>query len=242
MRFFHHAGYRFFALHDPERAKEQAELFAERWNLRGTWIIATEGTNWMLTSPDEVFVEALKALLCDWGCMETNGRTAACGELQEPMPVRGPLFQRRRILIKNEIVALGRATQTIPKATAKKLKATEFEEKLRNPLVRVVDCRNAFEVEMGSFPGAENPQTRSFKDFAVLVESGHFKPNEEIVMFCTGGIRCEKATAWMREQGFHNLSQLKGGVLSYLRETESAGRGRGAFEGECFVFDDRVSV
>jgi len=158
-------------------------------------------------------------------------------------------FLRMKVKIKDEIVSFGQPVSPALR-TGEHVDALRFNELLDDPDVLVVDTRNTYEVEVGSFPGALNPQTKSFREFADFVEQ-NLDPEQQprVAMFCTGGIRCEKAAAYMLDQGFESVYQLEGGILKYLETVgDSAGQAVGEhteanrWEGECFVFDQRVAL
>ncbi len=151
-----------------------------------------------------------------------------------------PPFRRMRVRVKREIVTLGRPDILPHKTTGQHVPPEQWNALLENPDVLVVDTRNHYEFEVGTFPGAIDPGNDSFREFPefakMLAEKSGDRP---LAMFCTGGIRCEKATALMLELGFRDVYQLQGGILNYL-ETVPAGENR--WDGECFVFDTRVAV
>lgn len=168
-------------------------------------------------------------------------------------------FLRMKVKIKDEIVSFGQPVSPALR-TGEHVDAWRFNELLDDPDVVVVDTRNAYEVEVGTFPGALNPQTKTFREFPEFVEK-HLDPSSQprVAMFCTGGIRCEKAAAYLLDQGFESVYQLEGGVLKYLEtlgtEAEAASStpvgsaagpagesGANRWTGECFVFDQRVAL
>ena len=154
--------------------------------------------------------------------------------------VSEPPFRRMRVRLKKEIVTLGRPDIHPHEQTGTYVAADEWNRLLDDPDVLVIDPRNRYEYEVGTFPRALDPGTDSFREFPAfarkLAESSTDKP---LAMFCTGGIRCEKATALMLELGFENVYHLQGGILKYLEETSEE---ENRWEGECFVFDTRVAV
>jgi len=149
-------------------------------------------------------------------------------------------FDRMKVRLKSEIVTIG-----VPEADPNAQVGTYVDPKdwnavLADPNVTVIDTRNDYEISIGSFQGAENPQTRSFRQFPEYVRT-HLNPaqHKKVALFCTGGIRCEKASAFMLAQGFEEVYHLKGGILKYLEEIPPD---ESLWEGECFVFDQRVAV
>lgn len=148
-------------------------------------------------------------------------------------------FRRMKVKIREEIVTLGKK-EINPKSTktgVHHINPSEWSEKLNTDDVQVIDVRNDFEVEMGTFKKAQNLKMQKFTEFPELVKKNDFDKEKPVMMFCTGGIRCEKASLEMAEQGFKEIYQLDGGILKYLEEFPEKD-----FTGECFVFDHRVSV
>lgn len=226
--------YKFASLPDADALKPELALFCCARKIRGTFILAPEGINGTVAGRPE----AIDALM-DW--FETSplwaGRlTGAEAKFStaEEMP-----FLRMKVRLKPEIVTL-----RAPEADPSKIVGTYVEAKDWNGLIErndvtVIDTRNDYEVKLGTFANARDPQTQSFTEFKDYVAGLDPAKHPKVAMFCTGGIRCEKASAYMLSQGFKEVFHLKGGILKYLEavpETESR------FNGECFVFDERVSV
>lgn len=216
----------------PDFAEKQAPLQAlcAAHDVSGTILLAAEGINGTIAGKPEQVQAVLDFLRSD-------PRLAAL-EHKESRAERTP-FHRMKVRLKREIVTLG-----VPEVDAASQAGTYVEPQdwnalIDDPDVVLVDTRNDYEVDIGSFPGALNPQTRSFSELPEWVENHPELRGKKIAMFCTGGIRCEKSTAFMRLQGFDEVFHLKGGILKYL-ETVPAEENR--WQGECFVFDERVAV
>jgi UPF0176 protein len=145
-----------------------------------------------------------------------------------------------KVRLKKEIVSLGVDGIDPRREVGEYVPPQQWNALIARPEVRLVDTRNDYEVHLGSFEGAENPETRSFRAFPQWVAQ-NLDPqrDQHVAMFCTGGIRCEKATAYLKQQGFRNVYHLEGGILNYL---ESVGQTESAWRGDCFVFDNRVTV
>ncbi|MFW6093563.1 MAG: rhodanese-related sulfurtransferase [Pseudomonadota bacterium] len=230
--------YRFVPLRNLDALRTELEALARTADLRGTVLLAGEGINGTLTGEPralEAFAERLRA------------GPAGTGDAFAGLPCRfsaaapdNPVFHRLKVRIKPEIVRLGQPDAAPAERTGEHVDAARWNHLLDDPEVVVVDTRNSYEVAIGSFPGAVDPGTRTFREFPDYVRT-HLDPasHPRIAMFCTGGIRCEKASAWLLEQGFETVYQLRGGILRYL-ETVAAQDNR--WQGECFVFDQRVSV
>jgi UPF0176 protein len=149
-------------------------------------------------------------------------------------------FYRTKVKLKKEIVTMGVEGIDPNQVVGTYVKPADWNELISDPDVLVVDTRNDYEVEIGTFKDAINPKTKSFREFpAWATENIGADKNKKIAMFCTGGIRCEKSTAFMREQGFDEVYHLEGGILKYLEEIP---KDQTLWQGECFVFDNRVAV
>jgi UPF0176 protein len=160
-------------------------------------------------------------------------------EYKESFAAEHP-FLRTKVKLKKEIVTMG-VEDLDPNANrGTYLEAEEWNRVIADPETLVIDTRNDYEYEVGTFQGAVNPNTKAFREFPEYVKQ-HLDPakHKKVAMFCTGGIRCEKSTAYLREQGFEEVYHLKGGILKYLEETPPEAS---LWRGECFVFDERVTV
>jgi UPF0176 protein len=149
-------------------------------------------------------------------------------------------FRRLKVRLKKEIVTLGDPSADPTVRVGTYVAAADWNALLDAPDVVLIDTRNEFEVEMGTFEGAIDPTIKSFSEFKDFVRSRlDPKTNKKVAMFCTGGIRCEKASAYMLTQGFEEVYHLKGGILKYLEDVPQA---QSRWSGECFVFDERVAL
>ncbi|MGE0622157.1 MAG: rhodanese-related sulfurtransferase [Pseudomonadales bacterium] len=224
--------HRFAPLAGLEALRADLENRAGQMALKGTILLAEEGINGTLAGDRqalEAFADVLRAV-DGFEAMPFKFSHANAGN---------PVFYRLKVRIKAEIVALGQPGVNPAKRTGTHVDAAAWNALLDDPEVLLIDTRNHYEVGIGTFPGAVDPGTRSFKQFPDYVASLDPASHRKVAMFCTGGIRCEKASAFMLEQGFEAVYQLDGGILRYL-ETVAAGENR--WQGECFVFDQRVSV
>lgn len=228
------AFYKFVEL--PDYAKRKAPLlaFCESHRVKGMILLAEEGINSTIAGlPDDVHA-VLAYLRAD----------PLLADLQhkESFSEKAP-FYRMKVRLKKEIVTMQVPGISPTKMAGTYVKPQDWNALISDPDVVVVDTRNDYEVEIGTFAGAIDPRIKSFAELPawvaqapVLAESGK-KP--KVAMFCTGGIRCEKSTAYMREQGFDEVYHLEGGILKYL---ETVPPEQSLWQGECFVFDERVSV
>jgi UPF0176 protein len=223
--------YKFVPLENlPQR---QADLLAKsrRWGLCGTILIAPEGLNATIAG----FREGIDRLLT-W--LQAH---PAIGQLtvQESTTASAP-FGRMKVKIKPEIVTLGRPDLNPNRQVGTYVDPQDWNSLIQDPSVVLIDARNDFEVEVGTFQGAINPHTRSFRELPDYIDQHlNSAQHRKVAMFCTGGVRCEKATAYLREQGFEQVYHLKGGILNYLKHIPPTAS---LWQGDCFVFDDRVTV
>jgi UPF0176 protein len=227
------ASYKFFDLENLESVRETMLSKAESLDLCGSTLVAPEGINGTMAGSDGAINEWLRFLEQDmgFGPMEVK---FSYQEGEAP-------FRRCKIRLKKEIVHLGRPDlRPDTCAVGTYVEPKDWNALISEPGVRVIDTRNDFECEVGTFQGAENPHTDSFGDFPDYVEKNlDPEKDQKVAMFCTGGIRCEKATAYLLEKGFTDVYHLKGGILKYFEEVPEK---QSLWKGECFVFDDRVTV
>ena len=229
------AFYRFTAMTALPNLRIELLKLAQAEAVLGTILLAEEGVNGTICGPQA-------------GVAEVLGRLRQCPGLA-PLEVkfsRAPAqtFHRLKVRIKREIVTMGCPTVQPAEQVGTYVPPQEWDALIRDPDTLVVDTRNRYEVAIGSFEGAINPGTHSFREFPDWVER-ELRPlvaerrPRAIAMFCTGGIRCEKSTAYLLQQGFTNVHHLQGGILRYLEEMPEPGT---SWHGECYVFDQRVSV
>ena len=226
--------YKFVAFPDAEALKPELALYCCARKIRGTFILAPEGINGTVAGRPEA-IDALIVWFAEaplWA-----GRLAGAEakfSWAEEMP-----FLRMKVRLKPEIVTL-RAPEADPsQRVGTYVEAGDWNGLIDRNDVTVIDTRNDYEVKLGTFARAHDPATKSFTEFKDYVATLDPRKHPKVAMFCTGGIRCEKASAYMLAQGFSEVFHLKGGILKYL-ETVPAEQSR--FNGECFVFDERVSV
>lgn len=225
--------YRFARIENPEEVRQRLLAEGEQCQLRGTVLLGLEGINSTLCGRRESLEQFL----------DTVRRIPGFGDLTAKFSraaADNQVFHRLKVRVKEEIVTLGVLGVDPSKRTGTHVSAERWNDLLDDPDVVVIDTRNRYECEIGTFPGALQPDTGSFREFPDWVKT-HLDPDKHlrIAMFCTGGIRCEKASAFMLESGFAEVFHLDGGILRYL-ETVAPDDNRWA--GECFVFDQRVSV
>ncbi len=209
--------------------------FCTSHNIKGTLLLAEEGINGTLAGPEKSILELLNYLKND-PIFEDNFKNLAHKESWSNKPP----FYRMKVKLKKEIVTLGVPGVSPTKIVGKYVKPKDWNFIISDPEVILIDTRNDYEFKIGTFKNALNPKTRTFREFPDFVNS-HLNPkkNKKIAMFCTGGIRCEKASSYMMSMGFNDVYHLEGGILKYLEEVKAE---ESLWQGECFVFDQRVAI
>ncbi len=238
-RFLTAALYKFVEL--PDFARLQVPLLAvcQQHQVKGTLLLALEGINGTIAGPPEGIHAVLAWLRRDARLTDLEHKESWAGELP---------FYRMKVRLKAEIVTMHMAGVNPARMAGSYVKPQDWNALISEPDVVVVDARNDYEVAIGSFAGALDPKTKSFSELPAWLEE-QSKPGRplapvdgkkpRVAMFCTGGIRCEKSTALLRMQGFDEVYHLRGGILKYL---ETVPQAQSLWQGECFVFDERVSV
>jgi UPF0176 protein len=229
------AFYQFASLPDFRALREPLRAICAELALKGSVLLAHEGINGTLAGSHD----AIAAVVAELREGALFGGRLDNLELKLSSGSAMP-FQRLKIRLKKEIVTLGAAKADPTKAVGTYVDAADWNELIAAPDTLVIDTRNAFEVAMGSFAGAVDPGLKSFgqfKDFAARALDP--RQHKKIAMFCTGGIRCEKASSYLLSRGFAEVYHLKGGILKYL---EAVPESESRWRGECFVFDERVAL
>ena len=222
--------YQFKKIKKIENIQKSLKEFCSFHKIKGSIIIAEEGINGTLAG---LFLpmDLLQKKLIELEFIKLEKKKS----FYDYMP-----FSRLKIKIKKEIVTFGEINLDVQKLTGRHVDSFKWNNLINDKETLLIDVRNDFEVEVGTFVGALNPKTKNFLEFKKYIEKHmNHKKNTKIAMFCTGGIRCEKASAYMIKEGFQNISQLKGGILQYLEDTPQK---NSKWNGECFVFDSRVSI
>lgn len=225
------AFYRFIELTDVSGLQLAIAQFCKEHAILGTILLAHEGINATIAGSDKD-IAAVVAFLHS---------QAPFAELQFRYTYAdfNP-FYKMKVRIKKEIVAL-RIPNIYPnQKTGIQVPPEEWDPVITDPETFLIDTRNTYEYELGNFPGAHNPETDVFRDFPAYVKQ-NLDPakHKKIAMYCTGGIRCEKASSYLLEQGFSEVYQLQGGILNYLEKMPAE---NSTWEGECFIFDNRITV
>lgn len=223
--------YHFARLPDYRELREPLLALCEQESIRGTILLAEEGINGTIAGSREGIDKVLAHIRADDRLAELEHKESFYDE----MP-----FYRMKVKLKKEIVTMGVPDTDPANIVGTYLDAEEWNAMISDPDVVVIDTRNQYEVDIGTFKNAVSPETETFREFPEYVEKELAdKKDKKIAMFCTGGIRCEKSTSYLKSQGFENVYHLKGGILKYLETVDPA---ENLWEGECFVFDNRVSV
>ncbi len=223
--------YHFVEVDDPETLRSELLALLLTQEIRGTLLVAKEGINGTVAGSRAAIDALLSHLQAD-----TRFRSLEYKEsLSEEMP-----FLRSRVKLKKEIVTMGVPDIDPRHIVGTYVEPAQWNDLVSDPEVTVIDTRNEYEVQIGTFDGAINPHTESFREFPDYVRK-HLDPSRhrKVAMFCTGGIRCEKSTAYLKSQGYDEIYHLKGGILKYLEEVPTE---ESLWQGECFVFDERVTV
>ena len=223
--------YKFVALPDFEEMQAPLLEVCKQNDVKGTLLLAAEGINGTLAGPTEG-VRAVVAYL------RSDPRLATLEPKQSF--ANGPPFHRMKVRLKKEIVTMGVESIDPNDIVGTYVPPKDWNALIEDPEVIVIDTRNDYEVMIGSFKGAQDPLIKTFREFpAWLREQMKEREQPKVAMFCTGGIRCEKSTAFLKQEGVKEVFHLQGGILKYLEEIPEE---ESLWEGQCFVFDQRVSV
>ena len=223
--------YKFTRLDDFEEIQGPLKIFLDSLNIRGTLLLAKEGVNGTISGDNDSIMKSLDYLQKDERLVGLEYKFSYSEK---------PPFKRLKVKLKKEIVTLGVSDIDPIFSSGTYVKPADWNELINDPDVVLIDTRNNYEFEIGSFKGSINPNTETFREFPAYTKNNLEKyRDKKIAMFCTGGIRCEKSTAYLKSKGFENVFHLQGGILKYLEEIKED---ESLWEGECFVFDDRVAV
>lgn len=224
--------YQFAPFDDPAALREPLLDVARANGIKGTLLLAPEGINGTIAGSAEGIAAILDHIRALPGCAALEVKYSDAAE----MP-----FHRMKVRLKKEIVTLGVPGVDPSRDVGHYVEPEDWNALISDPQVILIDTRNDYEVKIGSFTGALDPKTKSFSEFPDWFREhrAEFGEKPKIAMFCTGGIRCEKSTAFLRAEGIEDVSHLKGGILRYLETVEARDS---LWEGECFVFDERVAV
>ena len=226
--------YKFVDWDDFKRLKPLLDKICNKAGTVGTILLAPEGINGTISGTAQGVQAVLEFLSCDQRLVGLTPKYSTA---------TGKTFKRMKIKIKKEIVSMGKAEVKPAKVTGEYISPEAWNDVIADPDTVVVDARNYYEHSVGTFTNSIQPNTKSFREFPEWVDQ-ELKPmmnekTKKIAMFCTGGIRCEKASSYLLKEGFAEVLQLQGGIQKYLQEVKPE---ESLWQGECFVFDDRVSL
>jgi UPF0176 protein len=223
--------YHFTRFDDPDALRAPLLALSQAQGVKGSLLLAREGINGTIAGTRGGIDAVLAHIRALPGC-------AALEWKESPAPTMP--FGRMKVRLKREIVTMGQPDVDPRAGTGHYVAPSDWNDLITQPDVVVIDTRNDYEVAIGTFDGAIDPKTRSFREFPQWWEQNKDRfHNKRVAMFCTGGIRCEKSTNYLLQQGISDVFHLKGGILKYL---EDVPQDRSLWQGECFVFDQRVSV
>lgn len=223
--------YKFVALDNYEQLREPLFETLKALHIRGTLLLAQEGINGTVAGTRDAIDQLLAYLQQDSRLNPIEYKESYTDVLP---------FRRTKVKLKKEIVTMGVEGIDPRKVVGTYVQPEDWNDLISQPDVLLVDTRNDYEVELGTFKGALNPNTTTFREFPDYVKN-QLDPakHKKVAMFCTGGIRCEKSTAYLKEQGFDEVYHLHGGILKYLEDVPQT---ESLWEGECYVFDERITV
>jgi UPF0176 protein len=223
--------YKFVKLADCAALREPLLAQCEKLGIAGTLLLAEEGINGTIAGTRSGIDKLLAYLRSDPRLVDLEHKVSTADH---------PPFYRMKVKLKKEIVTMGVPGIDPTEQVGQYVKPEEWNALISEPDVLLIDTRNDYEVEVGTFKGAVDPHITTFREFPEYVKK-HFDPKKQprVAIFCTGGIRCEKASAYMLQQGYPEVYHLQGGILKYLENVPAE---ESLWQGECFVFDQRVAV
>jgi UPF0176 protein len=225
--------YKFTPFEDPAALREPLLAACEAVGIKGTLLLAREGINGTIAGSDNALAAVLDTIRALPGCADLDVKFSHA----PAMP-----FGRMKVRVKREIVTMGEPDIDPTLAVGHYVDPHDWNALIADPDTLVIDTRNDYEVAIGSFAGAVDPATPSFRDFPAWFRAHReelLEGKKRVAMFCTGGIRCEKSTSFLRAEGIDEVYHLRGGILRYL---EHVSEEQSLWQGECFVFDERVSI
>ena len=224
--------YRFVEIEDKNKLKLELYNYLKKKLIRGTVLLSEEGINGSLSGSKNTIYDCLKFI--------KNKIKIRKMHIHENNIDYIP-FNRMKVRIKNEIISMGIKGIRTSDFSENHLSPKDWDKLINNKKIKLIDTRNEYEIKIGKFKNSINPHTKSFRDFTKQIGQLKIRHSDNIGIYCTGGIRCEKAAAYMKLKGFQNIFQLDGGILNYLKYKKK-NRSTSQWQGECFVFDNRVTV
>ena len=221
--------YKFKKINFLKKHKTYLENEISNTSIRGSIIISTEGINGSLAGNSKDIFKILKLLKKEFKFTEFDSSNISTSRFQP--------FHKAKVKVKKEVVPLGLKIKSESKRRNRYLSGKSWNKLIIKKETLLIDVRKPFEYSVGTFKNAMNPKIQNFRDFPKFLNK--IEKNKPVAMFCTGGIRCEKASIFLKRKGFKNVFQLKGGIINYLNNTKKKDS---LWKGECFVFDNRVSL
>ncbi len=231
-KFYVFSFYRFIKINNKQHIKKLIDDYIKLKSIRGTILLANEGLNASISGKlydlENTIIKLKRILKIRKLDVKIN-------------QVSFLPFNRIKVRLKKEIVSLGKGEIDVNKNTGKKISPSKWNNIIKMPEIKLIDTRNNYEIEIGKFNGAINPGTDNFREFPKKLKDLKIKKKDKIAIYCTGGIRCEKASAYLIKNGYKDIIQLDGGILNYLNYIKQ-NKEKSLWRGDCFVFDNRVSV
>ena len=221
--------YKFIKIKSLKKNKDILQKFLIANNVRGTVIIAKEGLNGTISGRVKDIEKSIKKIKSIFLFKEFNNSNISKSKFQP--------FQRPKVKIKKETVPMNLILNSKERNTETHLEPNEWNKLIKNKDTHLIDTRKPFEHKVGTFKRSVNPNINNFRDFPKYLNK--LKKDKPVAMFCTGGIRCEKTSTYLKKKGFKNIYQLNGGILNYLKQIKKK---NSLWKGECFVFDNRISL
>ena len=219
--------YKFKKIHHIKKAKKSLIDIFVKYKVRGTIIISSEGINGTISSKKKFLETAIKKIKKTFNITNFDSQNLSKNKFQ--------IFHKGKVKIKKEVVPMG--IKISKRKTINHLEPSKWNKFISNKKTILIDARKPFEYKVGTFKGSINPKINNFREFPHYLKK--LDKNQTIAMFCTGGIRCEKASVYLEKKGFNNVYQLKGGIINYLKKIK---KNKSLWKGECYVFDNRISI
>ena len=221
--------YKFINIRKLKKHKQDLQLFMIKNEVRGALILAKEGINGSISGKKNKIILVKKKILKQFNFKDFDSKNNSLCKYQP--------FHKAKVKIKKEVVPFGLNLNKKNKKKNIYIKPDKWNELIKKKNTILIDVRKPFEYNVGTFRGASNPNVNNFRDFPKYLNK--VKKSQPVAMFCTGGIRCEKASVYLKKNGFKNVFQLKGGILGYLEKIKKE---KSLWKGECYVFDNRISL
>ena len=221
--------YKFTNITKLKKNKQDLQLFMVKNEVRGSLILAKEGINGTISGKKSAIILVKKKILKQFNFQDFDSKNNSSSKFQP--------FHKAKVKIKKEVIPFGLNLNKKNKKKNIYIKPGKWNELIKKKNTLLIDARKPFEYKVGTFKGAFNSNVKNFRDFPKYLNK--VKKSQPVAMFCTGGIRCEKASSYLKNSGFKNVFQLKGGILGYLEKIKKE---KSLWKGECYVFDNRISL